>query len=69
MKEDLCELFTQLAHKKGYSFSQLVQITSLNKTQINNVINHKGREVSLEKIIGAISELGYTINLSVEGLE
>lgn len=69
MKEDLCELFTQLAHQKGYSFSQLVQITGLNKTQINNVINHKGKEVSLEKIIGAISELGYTVNLSVEGLE
>ncbi len=69
MKEDLCELFTQLVHQRGYSFSQLVQITGLNKTQINNLINHKGREVSLEKVMRAISELGYAVNLSIEELK
>jgi len=66
MKEDLCELFTQLVNQRGYSFSQLVRITGLNRTQVSNIINHKGREVSLERVMKAISELGYTVNLTIE---
>lgn len=68
MKEDLCELFTHIVNQRGYSFNQVAQITSMNKTQVNNVVNHKGREVSIEKIMSAISEMGITINITIEGL-
>lgn len=67
MKEQLCLFFTNIIHERKLSFSEVAKLSGMSKTQVNHIVNHKGKEVSLEKILNGIHTLGYNVNISLEG--
>ena len=69
MKEDLCKMFHGVMKNKRFSFIQTAKVSGMSKTQVNNIVNHRGREVSIEKILEGLQNLGYKVIISVEGEE
>lgn len=67
MKQGLCELFTEVVKQKGLTFSDTGKLSGMSKTQVNNIINHNGKEVSLEKIMNGLTLLGCEIEISIKG--
>lgn len=66
MKENLCNLFSERVKILGLSFSEVAKVCGMSKTQVNHIINHKGKEVSLEKVMNGLCSLGLTINFTIE---
>lgn len=69
MKEDLCNIFKIKLRDSGLSFTEAATLCGISKTQINNIVNHKGKEVSLEKLIQTFKGLGYVVNFSVGSID
>jgi len=66
MKEELCGFYSQVITSRGYNFTEAAKVSGMSRSQINNILNHNGREVSIEKIIEGFSGMGYTINFTLE---
>jgi predicted XRE-type DNA-binding protein len=66
MKEELCDVFKQIVQRHKYSYSTAGKLSGMSKTQVNNIINHSGHEVSLEKIMTGLTLLGYKVKITLE---
>ncbi len=65
VKAYFCTAFKDSIKEEGLSFSMITLRCGITRVQISNIINHSGRNVSVDKIIEALSCLGYTTRFEI----
>lgn len=69
MKQSLCECYRQIRKGRCYSFLEMLQDSELSRSQLNNILNHEARSVSIDKMVEGLGKLGYVINVEIEECE
>lgn len=68
LKETLCEIVVIIKESRGLTYKQITELSDglVNDTQINNILRHKGREVTCDRIYDLLEKLGVKVNISFE---
>lgn len=66
VKELLCEALDEVKYDNRLTYTEIVNKTCLNKSQLTNILKHKGRNVSAVTIHTALHELGYVLSFTID---
>lgn len=66
MRKQVCDLYREIKSYRKATVSLLAQEAVMSRTQINNILNHNGKEVTLERMLDGLSELGVEFTIKAE---
>lgn len=69
LRQNLCLLYIRIKKSRCYSFSEMLLDSELSRSQLNNILKHGGRSVSMDKMIDGIDKLGFNLELTISEAE
>lgn len=65
IREKLCEAFKEMKINNGFSYSYIMDLTGLSKSQVYYILNENGDHVRVETIEEALYSCGTNLKLEV----
>ncbi len=69
LRQNLCSVYIQIKKSRCYSFSEMLLDSELSRSQLNNILKHEGRRVSIDKMIDGIHKLGFNLEITIREAE
>lgn len=69
LRKSLCEFYAQIKESRSYSFSEMLLDSELSRSQLNNILKHEGRRVSIDKMLDGIDKLGFNLEITISEAE
>ena len=66
LKEEVSLFYKQIKEDQQWSYDKLSLESGLCKTQLTNILKHKGQDITLDRMFEGLWSMDYFINLSVE---
>lgn len=62
LKQELILAYKSMMEQNGWTYKEVCKVSLLTQTQLNNILNHNARKVSVEKMEEGLMNLGFVVN-------
>ena len=61
LKQELILAYKTMMQENGWTYKEVCDVSLLTQTQLNNILNHDARKVSIEKMEEGMRNLGFVV--------
>lgn len=61
LKQELILAYKTMMQENGWTYKEVCDVSFLTQTQLNNILNHNARKVSIEKMEEGMRNLGFVV--------
>jgi hypothetical protein len=61
LKQELILAYKTMMQENGWTYKEVCDWSLLTQTQLNNILNHNARKVSIEKMEEGMRNLGFVV--------
>lgn len=61
LKQELILAYKTMMQENGWTYKEVCDVSLLTQTQLNNILNHNARKVSIEKMEEGMRNLGFVV--------
>lgn len=62
LKQELILAYKSMMEQNGWTYKEVCKVSLLTQTQLNNILNHNARKVSVEKMEEGLMNLGFVVD-------